>query len=313
MSGYANRFQALFRHLDHQKNPFEVVTVDVHTGKQDLPKSHLGAPVHHTMAVDVPFYDQLGLSFDMKLVIMRVIRRMRPDILHVSSPGFFIFAGIFYSRLFQIPVVSSYHTHVPVYARFYIPKFMGLRNICEKLTWVCIRAFHSMVDATVVTSPQIQQEFKDHGVPNCFLWEKGVDTQRFHPSFKSDKMRQRMTDGHPDDFLIVYIGRLGKEKRITELRDVLERMPNARLCIVGHGPYEKVLQKHFERTRTVFTGLLLGEELSQAFASADAFCMPSDSETLGFVCLVSFRILRVRTTPLFEFLLTLGRLSSLLP
>lgn len=108
MSGYANRFQALFRHLDSKENPFEVVTVDVHSDKK--PESHLGAPVHHTAAVSVPLYDQLGLSVDWNLKIARIIRRMRPDIMHVSSPGFLVLAGLFYSRLFQIPIVSSYHS-----------------------------------------------------------------------------------------------------------------------------------------------------------------------------------------------------------
>mmetsp|Transcript_12579 Transcript_12579/g.40117 ORF Transcript_12579/g.40117 Transcript_12579/m.40117 type:complete len:238 (+) Transcript_12579:1155-1868(+) len=40
-------------------------------------------------------------------------------------------------------------------------------------------------------------------------------------------------------------------------------------------------------TPTMFTGLLQGEELSRAFAAADVFVMPSDSETLGFVVLES--------------------------
>ena len=35
----------------------------------------------------------------------------------------------------------------------------------------------------------------------------------------------------------------------------------------------------------VFTGFLRGEELAQAFASADLFLMPSTTETLGFVVL----------------------------
>lgn len=35
----------------------------------------------------------------------------------------------------------------------------------------------------------------------------------------------------------------------------------------------------------VFTGMLLGEELSQAYASGDIFLMPSESETLGLVVL----------------------------
>ncbi len=47
------------------------------------------------------------------------------------------------------------------------------------------------------------------------------------------------------------------------------------------------MQAYFNNTRTVFTGQLTGVELSQAFACADVFCMPSDSETLGFVVLES--------------------------
>ena len=34
-------------------------------------------------------------------------------------------------------------------------------------------------------------------------------------------------------------------------------------------------------------GQIQGNDLSSAFASADVFCMPSDSETLGFVVLES--------------------------
>merc|ERR1712232_179401 len=45
------------------------------------------------------------------------------------------------------------------------------------------------------------------------------------------------------------------------------------------------LKKYFKGTKTHFTGQMSGDALSQAFASADAFVMPSDSETLGFVVL----------------------------
>jgi sulfoquinovosyltransferase len=165
---------------------------------------------------------------------------------------------------------------------------MGISRLCEVLSWKLIGFFHALVDATVVTSPQILAEFSDHRIPKCFLWEKGIDTQRFHPRFRDSKMRERMTNGNPDDFLIVYVGRIGKEKRLKELRAILARMQDTRLCIVGHGPHEDALKEHFQgNNKTVFTGLLLGDELSQAFASADAFCMPSDSETLGFVVLES--------------------------
>lgn len=53
------------------------------------------------------------------------------------------------------------------------------------------------------------------------------------------------------------------------------------------GPDADDLKEHFAGTKTVLTGVMTGEALSQAFASADVFVMPSDSETLGFVVLES--------------------------
>ena len=45
------------------------------------------------------------------------------------------------------------------------------------------------------------------------------------------------------------------------------------------------LEKMFTGMPAVFTGMLGGEELSQAYASGDVFVMPSESETLGQVVL----------------------------
>lgn len=45
------------------------------------------------------------------------------------------------------------------------------------------------------------------------------------------------------------------------------------------------LEKLFAGMPAVFTGMLQGEELSQAYASGDVFVMPSESETLGLVVL----------------------------
>lgn len=68
---------------------------------------------------------------------------------------------------------------------------------------------------------------------------------------------------------------------------MLDQNPNMRLAIVGGGPYMDNLKETFKGTKTVFTGILRGQPLWEAFASGDVFCMPSDSETLGFVVLES--------------------------
>lgn len=202
---------------------------------------------------------------------------------HHNTSGFMLFAAIFYARVMCIPLVMSYHTHLPSYAINYLNFIPGI----EHMSWEALRWAHSRADLTLVTSPQMKEELKAHGIPRVDVWRKGIDTERFHPNFQSDGMRKTMSDGHPEDFLMVYVGRLGAEKRIKEVRDMLERMPDARFCVVGKGPQMEELQEYFKGTKTVFMGQMSGDELSQTFASADVFIMPSDSETLGFVVLES--------------------------
>lgn len=78
---------------------------------------------------------------------------------------------------------------------------------------------------------------------------------------------------------------MGFEKKLDRLKAVLDQVPGARLALVGSGPAEKKLKEALRGYPVVFTGPLVGQELSEAYASCDVFVMPSDSETLGFVVL----------------------------
>lgn len=46
----------------------------------------------------------------------------------------------------------------------------------------------------------------------------------FNPKHKSQSMRERMSDGHPDEPLLVYVGRLGAEKNTEALKDILTQV-----------------------------------------------------------------------------------------
>jgi len=165
---------------------------------------------------------------------------------------------------------------------------MGFVPGIEEACWAALRWAHSRADLTLVTSPQMKDEMVANGIPRVDVWRKGIDTVKFDPKFKDLEMRKTMTNGHVDDFLLVYIGRIGHEKRLKDIKPVLEKMgPKTRLCIVGNGPQSDELKEYYKDTNTVFTGQLSGDTLSKAFASADVFVMPSDSETLGFVVLES--------------------------
>lgn len=154
--------------------------------------------------------------------------------------------------------------------------------------WAIIRFFHSAAHLTLVTSAVMARQLAAEAAPaegSIEVWKKGVCSETFHPRFRSDAMRARLSGGHPEAPILLSVGRLGNEKNLQSLREVLAALPGARLAFVGDGPAREELKAYFVGTPTVFMGMLHGEELSAAYASADIFLMPSETETLGFVVL----------------------------
>ena len=98
-------------------------------------------------------------------------------------------------------------------------------------------------------------------------------------------MRHRLSNGQIDSHLLLYVGRLSPEKQLESLRQILESIPDTCLALVGDGPARNELEKHFAGTNTIFMGYLSGDELLQAYASADVFVFPSAMETFGLVVL----------------------------
>jgi sulfoquinovosyltransferase len=56
------------------------------------------------------------------------------------------------------------------------------------------------------------------------VWQRGVDIEVFNPKHRCAKMRHRMSEGHPEAPLLVYVGRLGAEKNVEALKDVLQQV-----------------------------------------------------------------------------------------
>ncbi|XP_028123627.1 sulfoquinovosyl transferase SQD2-like isoform X2 [Camellia sinensis] len=136
------------------------------------------------------------------------------------------------------------------------------------MSWV-IKFLHRAADLTLVPSAALAKELEAARVTagnKIRLCNKGVDSESFHPKYRSQEMRIRLSNGEPERPLIVHVGRLGVEKSL----DLLKR---------------EDLEKLFSSMLAVFTGMLGGEELSQAYASGDVFVMPLESETLGLVVL----------------------------
>lgn len=277
ISGYANRYKEMLDHLKTAGDDIKIITSD---NSNDAPNQYNGYPILNLKGMPLLYYKAIRISFDIRGKIKEVIKQFKPDIIHCSSPSFLIFGSLIWSKIFNIPIILTYHTHVVEYTRSY-EKFPGSVWFVESVVRMC----HKNGDLTLCTSPQLVDVMKELGIAEVDLWPKGVNTKVFNPSFRSEAMRSKLSKGHIEAPLLIYIGRLGVEKRLYRLKAVLDAIPGSRLAIIGKGPAEDELKEHFRGYPVHFAGTMTGEPLSQAFASADIFVMPSDSETLGFVAI----------------------------
>ena len=86
----------------------------------DRPNDFLGIPITYIPGFRLFCYRQVMLTFDVGLKAWARLRSFRPDLIHVATPGFFVLPAILYSRLLNVPLVISYHTHLPAYADRYV-------------------------------------------------------------------------------------------------------------------------------------------------------------------------------------------------
>ena len=246
---------------------------------EGCPEEFMGAKVIGVPAMPLPLYPELKLGLP-GAAVSDALDDFQPDLIHVVNPAVLGLGGIWLAKTNGIPLVASYHTHLPKYLEHY---GMGM---LEPLLWELLKAAHNQALMNLCTSTAMVKELSEKGIQNTELWQRGVDTDIFRPELRNENMRKKLLGKYSDKGeLLIYVGRLSAEKQIERIKPVLNALPNARLALVGDGPYRNQLEKIFEDTPTTFVGYLSGEELASAYASGDAFLFPSSTETLGLVLL----------------------------
>lgn len=272
VDGIVTRLSHTVDHLQRDGNQVLVVCPD--GGMTE----YKGAKIYGVSGFPLPLYPELTMALP-RPAIGEALDEFRPDIIHVVNPAVLGLSGILHSKLHDIPLVASYHTHLPQYLQHY-----GLAML-EGLLWELLKLGHNQAALNLCTSTVMCEELTAHGIERVDLWQRGVDTEIFHPGLVSESMRSHLTQNHPESPLLLYVGRLSAEKEIERIKPILEAIPDSRLALVGDGPHRQALEKHFADTNTFFVGYLKGVELGAAFASSDAFIFPSRTETLGLVLL----------------------------
>lgn len=235
-------------------------------GSQVIPLPSLGIPAAPETRLALPHP-----------IVANYLNDFKPDLIHMFSPALLSVSGMLVGRQNHVPVVANYQTDLPGYAQHYGIPFLS--SVVRD--W--LRYVHNGCHLTLVPSNWTLKELHRMGYHRLRKWGRGVNGERFNPNRRSALWRKRLLNGRdPNSLLCVYVGRLAIEKRVDLLLEAA-RTPGIALTIIGDGAMRDELETMFAGTGTHFTGYLYGDDLADAYATADAFMFTGANETFGQV------------------------------
>jgi phosphatidylinositol alpha 1,6-mannosyltransferase len=236
-------------------------------------------PMYEVPSVRFPLYRDYRFAIPGQKHFEEKLAAFDPDIIHINSPCPLGYAAVRYARCSGIPVVATYHTHFPSYAKYYKIKAL------ETFSWNYLKNLYNDCDRVYVPSEPIRKELRAHGFGTTEFLPHGVDTGMFNPVYRSDEWRT--LHGCEGKAVLLFAGRLVWEKDLKTLaeayRIIMARRNDAVFVLAGDGPVREELAALMPRA--VFLGQLGGTALAAAYASSDLFVFPSTTETFGNVTL----------------------------
>jgi len=237
---------------------------------EGTPKEYAGHKVKTIPALPIQSVIPIGLPIGLpNRRLEHLIDGFSPDVIHLASPMLLGMHGAKVAKKLEIPTLSVYQTDMAGFARHY--GFDIAHSSLRKL----VGKIHSQTDRTLAPSRSACLELKSLGVPEVYLWQRGVNNELFNPNKRSESLR-KYWDPTGKKTIIGFVGRLAKEKRISDLK-YLDRNPDNLLIITGDGPANEKLKK--ELTNAIFMGHKNGNDLAEIYASLDLFIHPGPNET----------------------------------
>lgn len=235
-----------------------------------------GIPVETMSSFTFPMYRSRPWGLPSRKM-KQVIKDFNPDIIHAVNPFFMVTSAVKYGQQCGIPILASYHTHMPDYLdHYHLP-------LLKPIFWDYIRFWHQPADLNITVSQSLLEELKSQHIHASGVLPRGIDLDNRHPRHFSQELYDKWTFGLDNQKLLVYVGRLAAEKDLDQLVEIFKYRDDICLTIVGDGPAREDLERIFAGTKTTFTGFLRDQALSEAFATGDGFIFPSVSETFGLV------------------------------
>ena len=267
VNGVTNSVLRILEHLGASGNQALVIA----PACENMPTEYAGHPVKSVPVIPTQNFLPTGMPMGLpQKRVQHLIDGFTPDVIHLASPfALGSYANKVAKRL-NIPTVSIYQTDLGGFAKQY--GFGIAQNSLQKILY----KIHSQTDRTLAPSTAACLDLHMAGVPEVYLWRRGVNTELFAPSKRSATLRDLWKNADQNKIIVGFVGRLAQEKRVIDLK-ALESNPNIQLVIVGDGPHRRKLEQQLPTA--LFLGFKSGEELAKIYASFDLFIHPGPNET----------------------------------
>jgi glycosyltransferase involved in cell wall biosynthesis len=256
-------------------------TIEVYRPRQsgdELPAVNGHYREHLLPGMRLPLYRELRLGFPATTPLFSNWRKRRPDAVYIATEGPLGWSAVRVAAQLGIPALSGFHTNFHSYSRHYR---LGL---LAPLVLRYLRSLHRRTGCTLVPTNELATQLREQRFGRVEVMQRGVDTALFNPERRDEQLR-REWGVEPGQLVCLYVGRIAAEKNILTavraFRSIQEKVPSARLVLVGDGPMRKGLASG--NPDFVFRGMRRGEELARHYASGDLFLFPSLTETFGNV------------------------------
>ncbi len=234
-------------------------------------------------------YPQYSLAVFPFLASLK-LRKMNIDVLHAQTPFIMGMYALFSSKANGLPLVGSFHTMITNKSvlKEYATRSKTLLRLVSKYSWPYARFFYRRCNEVIAPSEMMTGILERHGIGNVSTVPNGIDLERFNRKVDGSRVREGVL-GSGRGKMVLYVGRLSKEKRIDTLLKAARLLKGKDITFVigGTGPAASMYQKMAQNMRldnVSFTGFISDAMLPKYYAACDAFCLPSTFDTQGIVC-----------------------------
>lgn len=231
-----------------------------------------------------------GTDFSVQLpvpgALSKLLSTWQPDVIHSHHPYLIGDTAMRLAARFECPTVFTFHTYYERYTHYVPGDSPALKRFVAALS----AGYAELCEHVIAPSTSVAATLRLRGVTRPItVVPTGIDVEAFGKGDQDILRRHAGVD--PEAFVVSHVSRLAPEKNVVFLARAvglfLRDHPNAHFFIVGDGPSRNELRSTLESygvgDRVHMFGVLQGEELVDAYRSADVFAFASKTETQGMV------------------------------